>query len=125
MRIPRQRTDDLLGHDWYVYESFPGTFFWLNHDHYGVYAEGTIEACGEYPWTIFSNAKVNWEWKDEIDAKTYGEALGEQANLKSQGYAKWLPVLVEGTYDLASDKVLDLEFDLNVHWKDARTDVRQ
>ncbi len=89
------------------------TAAFLLHGTFGVYAQGSLEAC-KGPDGVYRirNIDVQWEWHDTIDAHSWNQA---------EAGTPWPIRGAEAGWDLIFDGVLDTEFDVVVHWSD-RTD---
>jgi hypothetical protein len=84
------------------------TAWWLNGPH-DVIVAGKMSACLGKDKVLVRNLKMNWEWHDEIDGKSYGEMRSNEENEFATS--------LEGTYDVVVDKYGAANFNIIIYFK--------
>ena len=114
---------------WRLYEHGLGGFeWWLGNSHYGVWVRegGSIKAhCSEvggYDVCWVRSRNVKWEWRDEIDARSYKEQEIFKLLKNYWSSPSILPgfiwMIIEANWDFYADKIMGINFDVKVRWED-------
>ena len=102
---------DVDSDKYYDVDGSLGTAWWL-HGAHNVSAEGSFDYCCDRNFCMLTNIKAKFKWHDDIDANSFIEGMDNGSH--------WLIYIIEGAYDIAIDKMNEVDFWVDVVWTENR-----